>query len=251
MLHVKSRLLAAATHLGLSVAIAALVASLVFVLWYPAPFREISGGRELFFIVIAVDVVLGPLITFAIFDTRKPRAELVRDLSVVVLLQLGGLAYGLHTVYVVRPQVLALERDRLRVVRVFDLAQADLAKAPPKFRRLPVWGMAVVATRAARPDEKQDTLAKGLAGEDIGMRPNFWLPAEQTRSAFAQAAMPLDRLLRMRPARKADLERAVAATGRPADQLGYLPILARRTDWSALVDRNSGEIVGYVDIEGF
>jgi len=247
----QSRASAAAIHLGLSIAVAAGAAALVFLLWYPMPFRETSGGRELFLLVVAVDVVIGPLITFAVFDRRKPRAELARDLGVVALLQLAALAYGLYTVAQARPAIVALEGARLRVVRAIDLADASLVRAPASLQALSWSGPVLVATRVPSPDERLEAIDRGLAGEDIGMRPAFWLPADRTRGAFAQAAMPLDRLSRMRPERRADLERAVAATGRPAAQLGYLPILARRTDWSALVDRRSGEIVGYVDIEGF
>ncbi len=246
-----SRARAAAIHLGLSVAVATGAAALVFLVWYPMPFRETSGGRELFLLVVAVDVVIGPLITFAVFDRRKPRAELTRDLGVVVLLQLAALAYGLHAVAQARPAIVALEGARLRVVRAIDLTEADFARAPAGLQSLSWSGPALVATRVPSRDEKHEAIDRGLAGEDIGMRPDFWLPVEQTRGAFAQAAMPLDRLFRMRPERKADLDRAVAATNRSAAQLGYLPILARRTDWSALVDRRSGEIVGYVDVEGF
>ena len=50
-------------------------ALLVFAVWYPYPYREISGGRDLFLLVVAVDVVLGPLITFAVFNRAKPRAR--------------------------------------------------------------------------------------------------------------------------------------------------------------------------------
>ncbi len=246
-----ARLRASSIHLGASAAVAALAAALVFALWYPVPYREVSGGRELFLLVVAVDVVIGPLITFAVFDRRKPRAELTRDLGVVVLLQLAALAYGLHAVAQARPAIVALEGARLRVVRAIDMAGADLARAPAGLQSLSWSGPALVATRVPSRDEKLEAIDRGLAGEDIGMRPDFWLPLEQTRQAFARAAMPLDRLARMKPTRKADLDRAVAATGRSADQLGYLPILARMTDWSALVDRSSGEIVGYVDIEGF
>ena len=41
------RLKASTLHLGLSLCIAALAALLVFAVWYPNPYREISGGREL------------------------------------------------------------------------------------------------------------------------------------------------------------------------------------------------------------
>jgi hypothetical protein len=242
---------AALLHLGGSAAVAALAAALVFALWYPMPYREISGGRELFLLVVAVDVVIGPLITFAVFSRAKPRSELRRDLATVIALQLAALAYGMYTVAQARPAVLALEGDRLRVVRAIDLADADFTKAPEGLRALSWGGPVLVATRPPAANEKLEAIERGLAGEDIGMRPQFWRPPAATASAFAEAAKPLAALTKLQPTRATDLERAVGATGRTAEQLGYLPILARNTDWSALVERASGAVVGYVNIEGF
>lgn len=246
-----SRLRAAGIHLGLSALVAALAAGLVFGLWYPSPFREISGGRELFFIVVAVDVVLGPLITFAVFDRRKPWSELRRDLAIVALLQLGGLGYGLHTVFEARPVVLALEQDRLRVVRAIDLSAADLAQAPPEWQRLPWWGVQTLATRPPSSSEKLEAIDLGLQGQDIGMRPQFWLPSSATAAALIAGGKPVAELNRHYPARAPELQAALAATGVAADQLRYLPLLARRTDWIALVDGGSGRIVGYAPFDGF
>lgn len=228
-----------------------MAALLVFVLWYPTPFREVSGGRELFFIVIAVDVVLGPLITFAVFDRRKPRGELVRDLTVVVLLQLAALAYGLHAVAQARPAVVALEGNRLRVVRAIDLDNAALAQAPSGLQRLSLTGPTFVATRRPTEAERLEAMQRGLAGQDIGMRPEFWLPPDQSGPAYAAAAMPIQRLRTLQPHRVAEIDAAVSSLGTASTQVGYLPMLARRTDWSALVDLKSGTIVGYVPVEGF
>lgn len=249
--NLRSRLRASLTHLGLSSLVALAAAALVFLLWYPFPFREMSGGRELFFIVIAVDVVLGPCITFAVFNRRKPLSELRRDLTIVALLQIGGLAYGLHTVYLVRPVFVALEGTRLRVVRILDLHGVDLKAAPPELQQFPWWGVTAVAARAVRPEEKNETLQLGLKGRDIGMRPEFWLPRSATGPAYAQAARPLSELIRRFPRRGEEIQRAVQDTGRPAEQLGFLPILARQTNWSALVDVRSGDVVGYVNIDSF
>jgi hypothetical protein len=247
----KARLRASLIHLAASGLVAALAAALVFALWYPMPYREASGGRELFLLMVAVDVVLGPLITLAVFDPRKPRAELMRDLGVVVLLQLAALAYGLHTVALARPAVVALEGNRLRVVRPVDLEQADFSRAPPELGSLSWWGPLLVAARPPTAAEQADAIGRGLAGEDIGMRPEFWRPDRERGTAFASAAQPLDKLTRLWPQHSAQLQRAVEATGRPRDQLGYLPILARRTDWSVLVDLKDGSVVGYVPIDGF
>jgi hypothetical protein len=175
----------------------------------------------------------------------------VRDLAVIVVLQLAALAYGLHTVAQARPAVVALEGDRLRVVRAIDLEGADFSKAPPELRALSWTGPMLVAARPPSAEEKFEAIQRGLAGEDIGMRPGFWRPTGDTAAAFAQAAKPLGPLAARRPQHTVELERAVAASGRPAERLGYLPILARRTDWSALVDTRDGTIVGYMAIDGF
>jgi hypothetical protein len=250
----KARARAALMHLALSTLVAAFAAGVVFWLWYPTPYREISGGRELFLLVVVVDVVIGPFITFFVFDQRKPRAELVRDLGVVALLQIGALAYGLHSVAQARPAVVALEGHRLRVVRAIDLAEEDLARAPRGLNKLPWLGPRVVATRPPRPEEKFEAIDRGLAGQDVGMRPEFWLPEAHAGAAYAGAAMPLERLRTLNAAHVAELDAAVASVvdaEQVSGTLGYLPILARRTDWSALVDRSSGRIVGYVPFEGF
>ena len=244
------RLRAASIHLALSALVAALVAALVFVYWYPMPYRIVSGGQELFWLVIAVDVVLGPLITFAVFDRRKPWAGLRRDLAVVAALQLAGLGYGLYTVEQARPAVLALERDRIRVVRSIDLTQDDFAEAPAGLKQRSWLGPLRIATRTPDSSEMLDAIQMGLAGVDVGSRPKFWLAPEATAAAWAAAGLPLDDLRQMHPGRASELAEAVAATGLAEAQLRYLPILARRHDHVLLIDAKDGLPVGHAAFNG-
>ncbi len=246
----QARLRAAAIHLAASLLVAALCALLVFQFWYPMPYRELSGGRELFLLVVAVDVVMGPLITLAIFDTRKAWPSLRRDVMVVALLQLAALGYGLYTVAIARPAVVALEGDRIRVVRPIDLTAEELAKGPAALQSLPWFGIAHVATRPARPDEQFEAINMGLAGVDIGARPQFWLPPEAAPAAWAAHARPIARLRNLHPSRGADVDAAIAATGLPESSLKYLPIIARRTDYVALVHASEGRVVGYAQLDG-
>lgn len=246
-----SRFKAAGVHLALSALVAALAGALVFGLWYPMPFREISGGRDLFKLVVAVDVVLGPLITFAVFNRRKPVSELRRDLTVVVLLQLAALGYGLYTVAQARPVVLAFEVDRLRVLTPADLAQEDLTKAPEGLRELPWWGRTIVAAKMPLPEQKLEALEQALAGRDIGQRPEMWMPPEATGPALRNGAKPISALQAKFPERSVELREAITATGLTADQLGYLPLMARQGDWVALIDTRTAQIVGYAPFDGF
>src|SRR6218665_96173 len=134
----RNRLFASGVHLVASLGVALLAAALVFLLWYPGWYRLMSGGQGLFALVVTVDVVLGPLITFLIFDRQnKAWAHLRRDLLVVCVLQLAALVYGLHAVYTARPIALVFEVDRFRVISAKDVHLPELPDAAVAYRRLP------------------------------------------------------------------------------------------------------------------
>ena len=83
------------------------------------------------------------------------------------------------------------------------------------------------------------------------MLPSFWRPATDVPQALRRAARPLQELIQRRPEKADTLRRASEASGRDIERLGYLPWLARRTDWIALVDLDSGKIVGHAPVDGF
>ncbi len=247
-----ARLQASGLHLGISMVIALLAALLVFVLWYPHPYRETSGGRALFLIVVAVDVILGPLITLAVFNLRKPRSELVRDLAVVGLIQLAALGYGLWTVFAARPVHLVFEYDRFRVVHAVDVPQEMLDRVPEEVSALPVTGPTLLALRQFRnaQEESEATLA-ALQGLLLSARPDLWLPYAQARERVLQAARPMADL-HQRFADQAELiEARVAATGQAEDTLVYLPMVARESFWTVLLDARTAEVRGFVPLDSF
>lgn len=249
----KPRLHAAAVHLGASVGVAALAALLVFGLWFPWPYREISGGTELFLIVIAVDVCLGPLLTLAIFDRAKGWPALRRDLGVVVLLQIAGLAYGLWTVQLARPVHLVYELDRFRVVHAVDIP-VDLADKVPRGIESPTWtGPTLLAVRPFRnPNESVQATMVALGGIHLAARPDLWEPYVAARGAVLQAARPAADLRRRFPGEAAAIDEAVRRTGRPEAQLAYLPLVGRKaTAWTVLMDARSAEVLGFVRLDSF
>lgn len=247
-----SRARAAALHLGLSAIVAGLAAAMVLGVWYPSPFREISGGRELFTLVVAVDLVLGPLVTFAIFDRRKRWKELARDLAVVGALQLAGLVYGLHTVWQARPVYMVFEVDRFRVVRAIDIDEADLKFAAEGFRTLSWLGPKIIM--AQPPGASEDVVRSielAMAGRDINTQPKAWRPYDQATSAVLSRAKPLLMLKGAYPKKAGEIDAAVQRANLPVQRLAYLPVIARQTDWVVLVDNQTAQVVGYLPFGGF
>jgi len=246
----KDRLRASGIHLGISFAIASLAALLVFLLWYPYPYREISGGRELFLILVSVDVVLGPLITLAIFSKSKPRLELVRDLAIVGLIQLSALGYGMWTVFVARPVYLAFEIDRFRVIHAVDVPVEMLPQAPPGFEPLPSFGPKLVAVRPFRnPQESFEATMAALEGVQLGARPDLWQPYPDARTRILQAAKPASDLLRRFPDAVERVEVAIADSGRPVESLMYLPLMGRNQVWTVLLDAATADVAGFMPLD--
>jgi hypothetical protein len=231
--------------------VAIAVAALVLLIWYPWPYRVISGGEQLLFLVMGVDVVMGPLITLAIFDLRKPMHVLKRDLAVIVALQLAALSYGMHTVYIARPVALALEGSRFRVTTAVQVVAEELPRAPEGLRSLPLNGPRLVGVAELSQQEQGDAIFMAMAGADLGARPLFWRAwgGDGRRDAL-KVGKPLGPLLKLQ-ADRVDVDAAIARTGRSADQLLAIPVIARRLDWSVLIDKATGDPVGFAPIDSF
>ena len=241
---------AAAIHLGLSLTIAALAALLVFFVWYPGQFRELAGGRGLFVLLTSVDVVLGPLLTLAVFDRAKSRRHLRLDLAVIGVLQLAALVYGLHTVFIVRPVAMIFEVDRMRLVVANDVAIDELPKALPAYRSLPLTGPLQLAARVPRDGaERTDALMQGLQGKDVSVRPTFWQPYEESKARALGRSRPIAVLLEHYAGHGDEIRRELTAMKAEPATSRFLPAMAR-TAWVAVLD-DGGNVLGYLPFDGF
>lgn len=236
----------------MSGAIAAAAAALVFGLWFPGYFSTLAGGQELFVLITGVDVALGPLITLCIFERTKPRRELVRDLCIVALIQSGALCYGLHTMYIARPVVMAMEVYRLRVVSANDALVSELPQAQAGFQSLSLTGPRFVGVAPSNPKEQMAEMNLAARGYDLGARPKYWRDWERTgRPQAIAASRPIEQLANRYPGRLAELNAALAKTGVAPAQLRFLPIISLHAAAVALVDIRRGDVVGYAPFDGF
>ncbi len=235
-----------------SVAVSLVAAALVFGLWYPYPYREMSGGRELFLLVVAVDVVCGPLLTLVLFSPAKPDAELWRDLGIVALIQLGALSYGVLTVWEARPMFMVQEVDRFKVVLFHDLNHASIAALPPALQPRKLAGPVVVAIRDPLDNkERNKVMFESIqGGRDYAERPEFYVPYEGENALKSlKRAKPLDAFLKRYPDQTEAAQKLAAEKKADIVQWMYLPVVARQ-DWIAILDKQ-GQIQGFLKGDGF
>lgn len=102
----KSKLKATTIHLGLSLVIFAVALYLIVFQWYPGFLFRSDGGWQGLRLMAGVDLVLGPLLTFIIFNPTKTRRELTVDFSFIGLAQTAALIWGFYAVHEERPVAL-------------------------------------------------------------------------------------------------------------------------------------------------
>jgi hypothetical protein len=250
-LRIKSAVKAMAWHFAGSLLVALIVGALVFGVWFPHPFRSLAGGTELFFLIMGVDIVCGPLLTFVLFNPAKPKRELFIDLSLVVVLQLAALAYGIWTVHQARPLYLVHEVDRFKVIALADVDTAELPKLPEALQPQLFKGPQTVGLREGSSEERQKVMLESVeGGRDYGERPGFYVAYDAAQAAKAYAkAKPLENFAKKHPSKQADIDKLQTQAGADAKLLRYLPIMARQ-DWVAVLN-SQGAIVGYVQGDGF
>ncbi len=242
-----TRYKAAAMHLLICILVATAVVALLWYFWYPTPYFEASGGRELLLILMGVDVVAGPLLTLIVFNPKKKSIKL--DMSVIAALQVVALAYGLHIMYVARPVLVVFNVDRFDVVAANQIEPEDLKKAKdPALRTLSLTGPRLIAARLPSDQkERENLMFSGLGGKDLPQMPEYYVAYDSEKTQALARAKSLTTLAKNNSGLTEKLQKVVSRERTPLDQLVYLPVLAIRGELAAVLNKQ-GDLLEIIPI---
>ena len=234
----REKFVATAIHFVVTLVLAACAAALIFLVWFPHPFETMIGGTELFLLVVGCDLALGPLISLVIYNSRKSRRELIIDYSIVGVVQIAALVYGVYIVAGTRPVYVAFSKDRLEVVTARDITDGELAAArDPAYADLPLDGPRLVAIEVprGRPAATRCSSRWRATRNTCGRSSTHRTRPSWRRSAGAPS--PLEALGSEAPRSRSrcSMPRCVKLTI-PAERLRWLPVHHREGFWTALID---------------
>jgi hypothetical protein len=241
---------ACAIHLGISALIGTVVISTMLLVWYPGPFFTAMGGNDLVIILLGVDVVLGPLITLIVFNPKKRPALLRLDLALIGTIQAAALAYGVSVIAEVRPVYMVFTVDRFDLVAANDLKEAELARAKDsRFRSIP-WGRPATIAVASPTDPKEQmrVIQSALEGADLQTFPQYYVDYEMLAAKALGKSKPYSVLRRRHPESLAVLDKRLAELGKREEEVRFLPLKARKTDYCVLLDAKSGAVLGFLEL---
>jgi hypothetical protein len=234
-------------HLGLSLLVAAAVALLVFTIWFPYPYRELAGGSELFMLVMAVDIVCGPLLTFVLFSPTKPRKEMLTDISLIVIIQLIALCYGIWNVWQIRPLYLVQEADRFNIISAANIDTKDLDLLPTGLKPKLFGGPIKVSLRDLTSTEQEKLISQiKSGGKDASTLPMFYTPYQGAKAY--QNGHELRELLITHPQHKNQIVNLTDKSNADNNNKMRYLYISGRYYWIVVVNQ-SGEFVEYLEIK--
>jgi hypothetical protein len=235
-----------AVHFLITLALSAVAAALVFLIWFPAPFHEMLGGTRLFEIMVMCDLGLGPLTSFIIYNSKKSRRALLFDYTVVGIVQLTAFIYGVYAVSNARPAYVVSVGDRIEVVSAGEIDDADLAQGAADYRTRPFWGPRLVAIREpADPKERNKLLFAALAGKDYAVLPKYYVPYDGGLPELRRRSLPVSVLERRHPEAKPLVADA------DAQKLVWLPVKHSKGFWTVLLDPETGRPMQWLPIDPY
>lgn len=242
-----TRVRAAAIHLGISAVIAVILFSLVFYFWYPEPYFEAAGAQFLWYLLVFVDIVLGPFLTLIVFKPGKPGLKF--DLTFIAVAQLCAFLYGFSVIAEARPAFVVFVVDRFNVVPANWVSPEAMVRAreinPHQQYHELSWSGPVLAA-ARRPDDKGEREAlffSALSGYDIETFPEYFVPYAELASEAVAKAKPLTVLIERHPDQEAKIQGWIKAAGYSLDDVRFLPMTATRRDMALVLEATTGDIV--------
>jgi hypothetical protein len=240
------RLRASAIHLGISASIALILILSVTQVWYPSPLFQLASGGGVFLLMVGCDITLGPLMTLIIFNIRKPRAELVRDLAIIGIVQVAAMCYGMYAILKVRPAYIVYNVGRFNVPVADEMVAGTEKSAAEQTVSAPWFGPPLVGARLPEDKEERTRLMLSAVGGhgDLSDMPRYYVPyadLQRDAAAHARSADALAYELHIEPAR---MHAAVARFQDGGADVGYLPLVMRNVLAVAAVSIPDGQFLG-------
>jgi hypothetical protein len=244
-----TRLQAALIHLCASAVVAVAIVAMMLLVWYPSPWFAAARGGTLLLLLVGVDVIIGPLLTFIVFNPAKK--SLVYDLAVIVMLQVAALIYGVHIMASARPAFVVYLRGAFDVVTANDVVAAGMGEAKlPEFQSLPLTGPRLAAARIPLDPGLQLRIGMESAngGPDFTAYPQYYIPYSTASRDAAARGQPLAGLAQKSPEHAKAVAGLARSSGKTVDALVYLPLRTRTGERTIVLGKAEGEVVGVLPV---
>lgn len=242
----KAKFKASIIHLLISLVIIGAFYLFVLNVWYPEPYFQVSGLLGIMLMLVTIDLIIGPLLTFIVFKPKK--SSLKFDLSVIAAIQIAALTYGAITIYEGHPVYVAYAVDRFTLVSVKDV---DPQQAIHDEFKVSTFGKPVLvyAKPPTKLEDRQKLLFESLkTGVDLENYAEYYEPIEQYTDDILSRSINIEKILSF-PNSKKRIEYFLEQQGKEANEFAYLPLVGKGKTMLWALDKKDARPVAVLDID--
>lgn len=243
----KSKFKASLIHLALSITLVTLIIATTIYFWYPSDFLEITNYKDIALLIISIDLVLGPVLTFIVFAPQKKSLKF--DLAIIAAIQLSALGYGVHALYETHPLYITYNHQRFNVIQANEVTPSDAKYEQFKVSKLASPRLAF----AKMPDDpkKQTEIMLGvdLKGDpDIDKRTEYFEPVKNHLDTILKESLDTVKLFDPKNL-TASSQKFLDKHGDKKENYAYLPLKGTSGNAVIVLDKASGEPVTTINID--
>ena len=237
---VKEKFKAFAVHFALSFLILSLIISFIYFVWYPGPILQAVQASKILLLVILIDVVLGPLLTFIVY--KKNKKTLKMDLVVIGFIQVIALAFGISSLALAKPVWIAFNGNKFELIQKNEIIYTG-ENTLKEFLSSNYWSKPKFVTVKLSSDPKvkeAQIMEEVFSGISLAQKPENYVEIKQVFPEIVKSSYPLKDLYKYN-----DQARVDAIIERYSIHHHWLPLKAKEVDMVVLVGNteNDFEIV--------
>lgn len=242
----KNRLKAASAHLLLSFILISFVIGCVIYFWYPINYISITNFKDLALLIITIDLILGPILTFVVFNPAKKSIKF--DLAVIVAIQFAALVYGVNALYQTHPLYITFNHGAFNLIHANEVTPGDAKHKEFKVSKI----SSPILAYAKMPNDPQKKteimMSVDLKGEpDIDKRTQYYEPHQNHMDIILKNSIDNDKLFdekNLNPSSKAFLKKHGNK-----ENYSYIPLEGVAGTAIIVLDKKSAKVVTTINID--
>ena len=237
------RLRAFLLHFIVSVVVTGTTLAAMRFFWYPGAFASLQGWKDLLWVVVAVDIVLGPVLTFVVYSPSKKTLRF--DLAVIVLIQFSALSYGIFTSAMGRPVYLVFLIDRFEVVTATEYPKEErMTYQGGEFSNFSLTGpKAVTAAMPATVPEKNKVIFSAVTGGGLKIMLRYYRPYATAAKHAVEKGKNIASVRKSDPALAETLLEWTKAERKDVSDVVFVPLKGRLSYGIVMLNASDGNII--------
>lgn len=231
-------------HLLLSISFVSLMIINIIYFWYPIEYLGITSFKEIVLLIISVDLILGPLLTFVVFNPTKKSLRF--DLAVIALFQLSALAYGSYTLFETHPVYLTYSEGSFNLISAKDVQPKKAKHEEYKISKLQATKLAYTKTPSdlvGLADVTQGNMTKGA--QKLEQRVEFYQPYKSHTDEILSKTLDSTQIFSDKDSSKEAIE--FLSKHEDIDNFVFLPLRGSSKDAIIVLDKQSAKPAGTIN----